>query len=88
LVAVSVTHHGRQATQLLRIGAPVVASRKTPDTVIAAASCAFPTPRLADSCSAALGVTAASGVGLAATSGVVTTTEVAFVERFTYQPGA
>ena len=70
LVAVEVIHVGRQATQLLRMGAPVVASRRTPDTPVAAAA-VLPTSWLGDGCSAGLGVTDASGVGLAVTSGVV-----------------
>jgi hypothetical protein len=44
LVAVEVTDAERQATQLLGIGAPVFASRRTPDTKTAAIR-AFPARR-------------------------------------------
>ena len=84
LVAVAVTDVERHARQLLRIGAPVVASRKNPDVVVVtAAICALPTRRLGDRCSsglgdcccAGLGVADASGVRLAAVPAVVTTGE-------------
>src|SRR5437762_11807679 len=76
LVAVEVTDVGRHARQVLRIGAPVVASRRTPVVVVVtAAMCALPNLRLGECCSAGLGVTDASGVGLVAAPGLVTTGE-------------
>jgi hypothetical protein len=73
LVAVEVTDAGRQATQLLLMGAPFVASRSTPDTTLAPATCGFPTARLGDRCSKGAGATDGCGGELAVTSGVATT---------------
>jgi hypothetical protein len=74
LVAVEVTVDGRHATQLLRIGAPVVASSRTPDTEIAAAR-TLVARWLGNGCGDGLEVTDTSGVGLTAASGVAATDE-------------
>jgi hypothetical protein len=64
--AVKVTDVGRHATQLLRIGAPVFASRRVPDVVVTAAARTLVARWLGSGCAAGLDVAVAPGVGLVA----------------------